>query len=527
MARLARWPTMRALLALALLLAPALAGCVGSSTTQPLPAPPSAPSAGLPALGSSAPFTMLLCAGDKLEALASAHKDCNVQVTKKGPAAEVDLVASPLDERVLVAGAKDFSLGDQPPCWVHNVWTGVYASRDAGRTWSTGLIPGYPGDAANKSLPLAQYPCASDPALAFDGNGTLYYASLAYEPCPASQQPPTPLLEPVSACSVKSAMVVTRSRDAGQTWDLQTTVAERFGGAILDKEWLAADPATGQVYMTYIDTGTGAIEVQRSDDHGLTWSAPVPLVQPEPFPQGPRGDQYAEVAVGPGSVVHAIYWATGTQGQPSAIYHRASRDGGRTWDGPQLVAQAFLVFDLGVLHKYRSVDLPAIAVDQGTGDVYVAFPSVSAVDTDIYSIASFDEGRSWGHQREVNDDGLAMGQGLPTNFQWMPAIAVGPDHVVHLTWLDYRDDPAGQSAYVYYSHSQDRGDSWSKNQRLSDVPFDGTGGYHQSGSGTIGDYSGLAATRSGVHAIWADTRNQRNDLFSALVVGTVAGNATA
>ncbi|MCA1812802.1 MAG: hypothetical protein LC624_02490 [Halobacteriales archaeon] len=51
------------------------------------------------------------------------------------------------------------------------------------------------------------------------------------------------------------------------------------------------------------------------------------------------------------------------------------------------------------------------------------------------------------------------------------------------------------------------------------MPFDGTGGYHRSGSGTVGDSMGLAATRDGVHAIWADTRNQRNDLFSAFLPG--------
>jgi hypothetical protein len=509
---------MRAPAVLALVLTTALAGCVGSPT-QPL-APPSLPAAPFPSLAGAEPFTMLLCAGDVLKPLASEHADCNLQATKdSGPAFEVNLAADPKDPLHLVAGAKDFSVGDEPGCWKRNVWTGVFVTRDGGRGWAHSLIPGWPGDDAHESLPLAQYPCASDPALAFAADGTLYYASLAYKPCPTEDQPVTPLLEPVNACSERSAMIVSRSQDGGATWDVQATAAERFGSAILDKQWLAVDPATGQVYLSYIDTGTGAIEVQRSDDRGLSWLAPVPVVQPHPQPEGPDADQFAEVAVGPGSVVHVLYWATMTGQQASALYHRASRDAGRTWDGPDLVSRAVLLFDLGVLHKYRMVGLPALAVDALDGSVYAAWPGPDPLDSDIFVAASHDEGRSWAGDWQVNDDTLVSDQGLPTNFQWMPAVAVGPDHTVHVTWLDYRDDPTGQAGRFLYAFSTTRGASWSKNEVLSDASFDGTGGEHQSGSGTIGDYTGLVATPYAVHAIWADTRHARNDLFSATLLG--------
>jgi hypothetical protein len=407
---------------------------------------------------------------------------------------------------------------------VHNVWTGVYVSRDGGRTWADGLIPGYPGDEKNASLPLHHYPCASDPVLAFSSNGTLYYVSLPYTPCPADQQPATPLLEPVSSCAIDSGLVLSRSRDGGATWDLQVEVARRYGSAVLDKQWLACDPATGQLYLSYIDSATGAIEVQRSDDEGATWSHPVPVVQPGSFPQGPVADQYAQVAVGPGSVVHVTYYTLGQASNlPEAIWHRASRDHGATWDGPSHVADVDLPLDLGVEHKYRMVGMPSLAVDAQTADVYVAYPTRDPVDSDVFVASSHDEGRSWGNVL-VNDDfagvpGAASVPTTPLNEQWMPAIAVGPDHTIHVTWVDSRDDPTGQSASIYYAHSATLGADFSRNAKLSDVPFDGTGGYHQSGSGTIGDYMGLVATRDGVHAVWADTRNQRNDLFSAFLPG--------
>jgi hypothetical protein len=320
------------------------------------------------------------------------------------------------------------------------------------------------------------------------------------------------------------ALTVSRSRDGGATWDLQSLVTARNGTSTgLDKQWIATDPATGQVYLSYIDTGSSAIEVQRSDDMGATWSAPVVVTQPQDYPPGPAGlipNQFAQVAVGPHGVVHVVYMAQLFGQHVEALYHRASRDGGRTWDPPKLIADVDMQFDLGVEHKYRSVGMPALALDPGTGDVYVAYPTRDPVDGDIFVSRSFDEGASWQRSRQVNDDSVVGDQGLPTNDQWMAAIAVSADHVVHATWIDYRDDPTAQNAFIYYARSADRGETWSKNAKLSDAPFDGTGGYHQSGSGTIGDYMGLAATPSAVHAIWADTRDHRNDLFTATILGS-------
>jgi hypothetical protein len=502
------------------LLALALSGCL--ATPGPAPAGAVQPAALPPLPVGVEAFTQLVCGG-ALQALSGDHREgCNWAVTGvNGPAAEVSVAVNPRDPRNLVGGAKDFTLGEDPRCGKYNVWSGAYASFDGGRVWSSGLLPGHPND--TRRTALSDYACGSDPVLAFAPDGTLYYASIhTTEDLNASETMPTPpQLGPIlGSPTLNAALAVTRSRDGGITWDDPVLLGTRDDGGIFDKEWLAIDAATGQLYVTHFYTGDGTIRIQRSDDHGQTWTEPVDVVTPRDFPDGPNTVQFGQVGVGPGSVVHYIAWVQGWSPPFSGIYHLRSTDGGATWSAPQLVAAYAPVLDLGVTHKYRIVTMPSLAVDPASGALYVAWPMLTEpraapraqADLDIFVARSADEGASWGAPVRVNDDLVG-----PLNGQWMPAIAIGPGGVVHLTWMDYRDDPRGQSAMVYYAFSRDGGATWSPNARVSDAPFDGTGGYHQSGSGTIGDYMGLAASADAVVPFWADTRNGRNDVFAAII----------
>lgn len=491
-----------------------LAGCISAPAPGPLDHQASlAPAAALPVSG--APFTMLLC-GDALQELLGDHRDgCNAQVTKEnGPAAEVSLAVNPRDPLNLVGGAKDFSLGADERCGVHNVWSGVYWTRDGGRTWGNTFLPGHPKD--ERKTPLSEYACGSDPVLAFGPDGTAYYASI-HSTTTGGDKPPLPQLGPLWGGSRdNAALAVSRSHDGGEHWDDAVLLQTRVNQGILDKEWLAVDPATGQLYVSYIDTGVGIMFVQRSDDQGATWTEPVEVARNGEGMGGPDIVQFGQVAVGPGSVVHFTYWALRQGGDVSGVYHRASKDAGASWTEPVQAGNFAAVFDLQFTHKYRIVTNPALAVDARSGALYLAYPNPAEVgalasNLDIYVVRSTDEGASWSMPARVNDDLL------PTNGQWMPALAVGPDGAVHATWLDYRDDPSGQSAAVYYAFSTDGGATWSKNARVGDVLFDGTGGYHQSGSGTIGDYMGLAVSEQAVHPFWADTRHGRNDVFAAII----------
>lgn len=436
--------------------------------------------------------------------------------TQNGPAAEVSLAANPRDPLNLVGGAKDFTLGPDERCGKYSVWSGVYWTRDGGRTWGNSLLPGHPKDA--RKTALSDYACGSDPVLAFGPEGNVYYASIHYTD---AGPPPVPQLGPVLGGETKnSALAVTRSRDGGATWDEPVLLGHVEDGSLFDKEWIATDPASGQVYVTHILRGV--LSVQRSDDHGEHWTEPVPIVAAtgDGITSGPGAVQFGQVAVGPGGLVHFVYWGEREAGEVSGLYHKVSPDRGATWSAPHPIARFVPVLDLGVTHKYRIVPNEALAVDAKVGALYVAWPMPvepaaaprAQADHDIFVASSTDGGQAWSAPVRVNDDLVG-----PTNGQWMPALAVGPEGTLHATWLDYREDPVGQSAKVYYSFSRDGGKTWAANAPVSDVPFDGTGGYHQSGAGTIGDYMGLAVTPLAVHPSWADTRHGRNDVFAAII----------
>lgn len=500
---------MRGWLLVPIALGLALAGClafdggedadVEAQASDERPAIPQAPS----------PFTHVLCPGDELAELATPEAGgCDRQLTHdSGPAAEVDVAANPTDPSNLIVGSKDFTLEDGPPCDEHNVWSGVYVSDDAGRTWNHSLLPGYPGD--DRETALSTYDCGSDPVIAFGPDGAAYYASI-HTSMDTSQD---------DAPRENAGLAVTRSEDGGRTWEDPVVLIHREDGSLLDKEWIAVDPTTGQVYVSYWDTQDGNIEVVRSDDDGETWTEPTVVVAPGDHP-GDLVRQFAQVGVAPDGTVHLIYWSTSQDGQGTAVYHRTSTDDGETWSSPTAIATFAPLLDWEITHEYRIVPHPHLAIDGEDGSVHVAFasPATDGVHErppqhlDVYVVSSTDGGDTWADPVRVNDDLVA-----PQNERWMSTAEVGPDGTLHVTWLDYRQDPTGQEAYVYYAYSEDEGSSFSENLRVSDVPFDGEGGYHQSGTGTIGDYMGLAATDEAVYPVWADTRYERNDVFAAIV----------
>ena len=78
-----------------------------------------------------------------------------------------------------------------------------------------------------------------------------------------------------------AALVVSRSSD-GLTWSAPVTVIQApwQPDLLLDKEWIvcdnvAASPHRGSCYVTYSDFRTLRLEFQASRDGGLTWSGQV------------------------------------------------------------------------------------------------------------------------------------------------------------------------------------------------------------------------------------------------------------
>jgi hypothetical protein len=150
-------------------------------------------------------------------------------------------------------------------------------------------------------------------------------------------------------------------------WDAATVVASGPSSSQgFDKQWIAADSLTGNVYVTWtLFTTTGdAIWFSRSTDNGGTWSAPLQVSGSweNGLVSGSRP------MVGPNGEVYVLYTAIGPVDADSIKVAR-STDGGVTF-GPSVVAMTdydnYFTGSPG-FNRPRAVTFAAGAVDRSTG----------------------------------------------------------------------------------------------------------------------------------------------------------------
>jgi hypothetical protein len=221
---------------------------------------------------------------------------------------------------------------------------GWATTTNAGRTWTTGMLP---GTTIHQGGPWS---FISDPAVAYDPEHDVWMISTLVFGMGAS------------TFGAPSAILTSRSTDGGLTW--QNPVPTSLGpSSFYDKNWIACDtwpgsPHYGNCYTEWDDTGLGnRILMSTSTDGGLTWSPPA---SPGDLPSGLGG----QPVVQPNGTVHVPYTAN-----YSAIRSFRSTDGGVTWMNSVQVAPQIRHAVAGGL---RAPPLPSAEVD-GSGKVYVVW----------------------------------------------------------------------------------------------------------------------------------------------------------
>lgn len=143
----------------------------------------------------------------------------------------------------------------------------------------------------------------------------------------------------------------------------------------LDKPWMAVDPASGHVYVTWTNFHgdyTGAIELQRLDAN-LDPLGPVVVVMHSPY--GAEGPQGSFPTVGPNGelyVPYGIFYADTTSAlwsTPSRFEVRRSDDDGLTFGPPATIASVQYHPQVIVTGNQRGfwADLFAMDVDRSNG----------------------------------------------------------------------------------------------------------------------------------------------------------------
>lgn len=390
---------------------------------------------------------------------------------------EPTLAVDPTNPNNVLVAAKDWRTGPK------QVW--YYRSTDGGRTWVDGLV----------DLGASELPNASDPVLAFDASGTTYISFIGY-----NQNDLT-----------IGGIFVARSTNGGQSWDKPVLVAANNDVTFHDKEWIVVDrsnnPATkGTVYVSWTLFSSvnprrerGDIVVSRSTDSGRSFSPPVRVSLPTQ-----DETQGSFPAVGPNGELYVLYYSDSTPGR--GLYIARSTDGGRTFNQAISVSSAVRPPSPLPGSDFRIFVLPALAVDPTNGALYATWNDYRNDDSDVMLARSTDGGQTWAAAQRVNGDPVH-----PRRDQFFPAVIVGQDGLVHLLWLDRRDDAGNKSYLPYYAGSTDGGATFAQ-EPLSRTPSDPTIGFE----GTlIGDYIAIDTSFDGskVYAVWVDNRNGDQDIY--------------
>lgn len=328
----------------------------------------------------------------------------------------------------------------------------------------------------------------SDPVIDVDTDGTFYYNSLTRD---ANDD---------FICNVYKA----GGNDV--VWDEGTYA---HGG---DKQWMHIDrtggPGTNNNYSFWTSYWSvcypGAFT--RSTDMGTSYEDCV-VVSGDPswgtLATGPDSELYI---VGAGSWSGIVVAKSTNAQDPGATvawdsYNYVELDGeltGWTMVNPAgLLGQAWIDVD--------------VSGGPGHGNVYVC----ASVDRnsnndpgDVMFAKSTDGGQTWEDPIRINDDAGT------TNYQWFGTMSVAPNGRIDVVWLDTRDMQVNAMSALYYSYSIDEGETWSENEKLSEV-FDPHVGWPQQEK--MGDYYDMVSDNEGAHLAWAHTLNGEQDVNYAFI----------
>ena len=428
-----------------------------------------------------------------------------------------------------------------------------YSSIDGGATWEGPHSAKYPRNDLG---------AAGDPIVAFDKDGKAYYAFISLDIQEFTIGPllGSALVSNISvARSPDGGITWTDPNPACKTLpctEIDPTQVQSLDGRdrfdikfpFLDKPWMTIgphpdDPDREVIYIVYTkfiqstqllwidelpflaatDLET-VIELVRSEDGGDTWTDPIevsprarfnilfnsvdaPRTQEETG-QGVSSRQIVQgpdVDIAPDGTVY-VAWLDTTEDDSfeggAELKVSRSDNAGVTFQAPRTAA-AFLEPAFNARNApFRSwaSAFPKLGIGPN-GEVYALWMGLPSDDPDddgdIFAVSSTDKGQDWSRRILVNDDETS-------NFQFFPEVAVDPKGTIHAMWGDYRDDPNQVSYHMYYSTSEDGGQTWTINSRVTDFPSNPNKAFP---SGRfIGDYFAIEATEEDVYMVWADSR---------------------
>jgi hypothetical protein len=459
----------------------------------------------------------------------STAANVNTDCEGDAPHNETSIAVNPTNSLNLVGSANDYQLTLSPGGTLYEtIYSRAHTTFDGGRTWTT-----YPID-------FGSYVATGDPAVAFDAAGNVYLATLGF------------LFSQGLGCCTNPDVLVAHSSDGGKTWSTPTRVASGSGsfgsvGTFNDKEYLTAwGNGNAIVTWTVFNDGQKGSYISSpifdvvTHDGGNTWTSGTSISGSASFCVGAQGgttcdqdqgsvpvmtadgsisvaflntfdvasgrDQYLVVKVDPqtgqrtGGPFRVARLVDGVSDYPVNEDGRQTYQDSefRSWSAGNIAADPTLAGHLAVAWSdMRNSQLPAPA------DPYQA-----KTNSDVVVSQSFDGGQTWSSPAVLARRGD----------QFMPWAAYDTSGKLRIGFFDRSYDSANHRyGYTLASEAQPGTLGFTFSQLTTRLSNPTQGDRWFSGrtpnasfphpSSFIGDYSGIAASPSGVAALWTDMRN--------------------
>ena len=439
----------------------------------------------------------------------------------------------PIDTNVVVTNHRDFRLGYRQ--------IGLGRSTDGGATWVDSLI--------RTNYQIFTY--QSDPIMTVNSAGSYFISHLDYESS--------------GSYNGNSFIAFLVSTNKGASWSGPYTVESELGPYFEDKQFLTCDrtggPYNGNIYISWTrfsDNEPTRIMFARSTMNAMAFDDTI--VVGHPFRATCMGTdiwspgQFSQPLVGKDGAVY-VFWQgvhiDSLDGRCDAYYgirFNKSTDAGTTWQGERHVKTvAGWGYVDGNIDVYSQPTTDAdIFNGPHAGNLYLQYRDLNPnapFDSDIMSQRSLDTGHTWSPPIRVNDD--PVGPDVDQFHNWM---VVNEQGVLVSIWYDQRTDPNHYLFDVFAAYSYDGGATWTSNHRISSVSIDpgrlaaakaralaqeaalsrnrssslnapagplGPLTHLMPMAGKIAEYIAVSAVSDKVVAVWTDTRQGDQDVWSA------------